>query len=84
MDKKDPNSNVKRKLLKQLPNLQIIKNLIYLVDEDKFKSKRWRYLMPRNKVELTIKELHSKETAGHLGIDNTIEKIKSRTSSGLI
>ena len=34
--------------------------------------------MPRNEVELTIKELHSKETAGHLGIDKTIEKIKSR------
>ena len=34
--------------------------------------------MPRNEVELTIKELHCKETAGHLGIDKTIEKIKSR------
>ena len=78
IDKKDPNTNIKRKLLKQLPNLQIIKDLIYLVDEDKFKNKRYRYLMPRNEVELTIKELNCKETAGQLGIDKTIEKIKSR------
>ena len=34
--------------------------------------------MPRNEVELTIRELHSKETAGHLGIEKTIEKIKQR------
>ena len=34
--------------------------------------------MPRNEVELTIRELHCKEAAGHLGIDKTIEKIKSR------
>ena len=59
-------------------NLKIIKDLIYLVDEDKFKNKRYRYLMPRNEVELTIKELHCKETAGHLGIDKTSEKVKSR------
>ena len=57
--------------------MKIIKNFIYLVDEDKFKNKRYRYLMPRNQIELTMKELHCKETAG-LGIDNTIEKIKSR------
>ena len=36
LDKKDPNAIIKRKLLKQLPNLQIKKDLIYLVDEDKF------------------------------------------------
>ena len=59
LDKKDPSTNIKRKLLKQLPNLQIIKDLIYLVDEDEFKNKRCRYIMPRNEVELTIKELHS-------------------------
>ena len=34
--------------------------------------------MPSNEVKLTIKELHRKETAGHLGTYNTIEKIKSR------
>ena len=34
--------------------------------------------MPRNEFELTMKELHSKETAGILGTDKTIEKIKSR------
>ena len=27
---------IQKKLLKQLPNLKIIKNLTYLVDEDKF------------------------------------------------
>ena len=56
--KKDPNSNIRKKLIKQLPNLQIIKNLIYLVNEDKFNNKRYIYLMPRNEVELAIKELH--------------------------
>ena len=35
-DKRDPNTNIKKKLLKQLPNLKLIKDLIYLVDEDKF------------------------------------------------
>ena len=64
--------------MKLLPSLKIIKDLIYLVDEDKFKNKRYRYLMQRNEVELPIKELHCKETAGHLGIDKTIEKIQSR------
>ena len=82
LDKKDPNSNIKKKLVKQLPNLQIIKIfesiLIYLVGEDRFKNKRYRYRMPRNEVELTMKGLHCKETAGHLGIDKTIEKIRSR------
>ena len=34
--------------------------------------------MPRNEFELTMKELHSKETAGNLGTDKTIEKIKSK------
>ena len=77
-DKKDPNTNIKMKLLRHLSNLHIVKDLIYLVDEDKYKNKRYRYLMPRREVELTIKELHCKETAGHLGIDKTIEKIKSR------
>ena len=37
-----------------------------------------RYDMPRNEIELTMKELHSKETTGHLGTDKTIENIKSR------
>ena len=54
------------------------KNLTYLVDENKFGNKRNRYVIPRSEVELTIKELHCKETAGHLGTDNMIEKIKSR------
>ena len=69
---------IQKKLLKQLPNWKIIKNLICLVDEEKFGNKRNRYVIPRNEVELTIKELHCKETAEHLGTDNTIEKIKSR------
>ena len=56
LDQKVPSTNIKRKLLKQFPNLQIIKDLIYLVDEDKIKNKRCRYLMPRNEVELAIKE----------------------------
>ena len=34
--------------------------------------------MPSNEIQLTINELHCKETAGHLGTDKTIEKIKSR------
>ena len=78
LDKRDPNTNIKKKLRKHMPSLKIIKDLIYLVDEDKFKNKRYRYLMPRNEVELTIKELHCKEAAGHLGIDKTSEKVKSR------
>ena len=44
LDKKGPSTNIKRKLLKHMPNLQIIKDLIYLVDEDKFKNKRCIYL----------------------------------------
>ena len=35
-------------------------------------------VIPRYEVELKIKELHCKETAGHLGTDKTIKKIKSR------
>ena len=58
---------IHKKLLQQLPNLKIIKNLIYLVHDDKFGNKRNRYVMPSNEVQLTIKELHCKETAGHLG-----------------
>ena len=77
INKKDLN-NIQKKLLKYLPNKKIIKNLIYLVDEDKFKNKRHRYLMPRNEIEFTMKELHCKEAAGHLGTDKTTEKIKSR------
>ena len=47
IDKKGLN-NIKKKLLKYLPNMKIIKNLIYLAERDKFKNKRYRYLMPRN------------------------------------
>ena len=47
LDKRDPHTNIKKKLLKQLPNLKIIKDLIYLVDKDKFKNKRYRYPMPQ-------------------------------------
>ena len=34
--------------------------------------------MPKNENNLTMQELHCKETAGHLGTNKTIEKIKSR------
>ena len=71
-------TTVQKKLLKHLPNLQISKDLIYLVDEDKFGNKRNRHVMPSNEVDLKIKELHWKETAGHLGTEKTIKKIKSR------
>ena len=72
------NNNIQKKLLKYLPHFKIIKNLIYLVDEDKHGYERNRYVMPRNEIELTMKELRCKETAKHLGTDKTIEKIKSR------
>ena len=77
MNKKDLN-NIQKKMLKYLPNLKIIKDFIYLVDEDKSGNKRRRFLIPRNEIEITMKELHCKETAGCLGTDKTIEKIKSR------
>ena len=32
----------------------------------------------KNEIKLTIQEMHCEETAGHLGTDKTIEKIKSR------
>ena len=69
---------MQKKLLKHLPNLKIVKNLIYLVDDDKFKNKRQRYLIQRNEIELTIKEPYCKKTAGQLGTDKMIDKIKSR------
>ena len=75
INKRDLN-NKQKQLLKYLPNLTIIKNLIYLVDGDKFGNMRQRYLIPRNEIELTIKELYL-ETAGHLWTDKTIEQIKS-------
>ena len=67
-----------KKLLRYLPGLRIMKDLIYFVDEDKFGNERYRYVMPKNEINRTIQELHCKETAGHLGTDKTIEKIKSR------
>ena len=67
-----------KKSLKQLPKSRIIKSLIYLVDENKFGNKRNRYVILSNEVKSTIKELHCKETAVHLGTDKTIEKMKSR------
>ena len=70
--------NVQKKLLKHIKNLRIIKDLIYLLDHDKFGNQTRRYVMPKNEIDLTIAELHSKETAGHLGIDKTLEKVKSR------
>ena len=67
-----------KKLLRYLPGFKIMKDLIYFVDEDKFGNERHRYVMPKNEINLTMQELHCKETAGHLGTDKTIEKIKSR------
>ena len=78
INKKELDNNIQRKLLKYLPHLKIIKNLIYLVDEDKYGNKRHRYVMQKKEIELTMKELHCTETAGHLGTDKTIERIKSR------
>ena len=66
-----------KKLLKDIPSFIILKNIIYFVDDDKFGNKRHPYVMPKNETNLTI---HCKETAGHLGTDKTIEKIKSRFS----
>ena len=43
---------VRKKLLKHLLNLKIIKNLIYLVDDEKFGKKRQRYLIPRKKSKV--------------------------------
>ena len=34
--------------------------------------------MPRNEIELAMKNMHCKETTGQLGTDKTIENIKSR------
>ena len=68
----------RKKLLKYLPSFVILKDLIYFVDEDKFKNERYRYVMLKNEQKLTMQELHCKETAGHLGTDKTIERIKSR------
>ena len=55
-----------------------MKGFIYFVDEDKFGNERHRYVMPKNEINLTMQELHCKETAGHLGMDKTIVKINSR------
>ena len=77
LDKNDPNTIIKRKLLKQMSNLQIKKDLIYLVDEDKFKNKRYRYLMPRNEVELTIKELHPKRQQDTSGWTKQSKKLNN-------
>ena len=59
-------------------NLRIIKDLLYLMDHDKFGNQTKRYVMPKNEINLTIAELHNKETAGHLGVDKTLERVKSR------
>ena len=67
-----------KKLQKCLPNFIILKDLIYFVDEDKFGNERHQYVMPKNEHNLTMQELHCEETAGQLGTDKTIEKIKSR------
>ena len=67
-----------KKLLKYISSFRIMKDLIYLVDEDKFGNERYRYVMPKNETNLTMQEVHCKETAGHLDTDKTIEKIKSR------
>ena len=66
------------KLQQCLPNFIIPKDLIYFVDEDKVGNERHRYAMPKNEINSTMQELHCRETAGHLGTDKTIEKIKSR------
>ena len=34
-------------------------------------------MMPKKEIDLKMKELHCKETAGHLWTDKTLEKIKS-------
>ena len=59
INKKDLN-NIQKKLLKLKMSLKVIKNLIYFVDEDKFGNKIQIYVMLRNKIEFTIKELHCK------------------------
>ena len=48
------------------------------MDHDKFGNQTKRYVMPKNEINLTIAELHNKETAGHLGVDKTLERVKSR------
>ena len=44
----------------------------------KFGNDTHRYVMTKNDHNLTMQELHCEETAGQLGTDKTIEKIKSR------
>ena len=68
MNKKDL-CNIRKKFLKHVNNLRIIKDLLYLMDHDKFGNQTKSYVMPKNEINLTIAELHNKETAGHLGVD---------------
>ena len=65
-------------MLKHVKNLRIIKDLLNLMDHDKFGNQTKRYVMPKNEINLTIAELHNTETADHLGIDKTLERVKSR------
>ena len=69
---------IQRKLIKHLPSFKIIKDLIYFMDKDKLGNEQKRYVYPKGEIKSTIQEMHCKETAGHLGTDKTIEKIKSR------
>ena len=48
------------------------------MDHDKFRNQTKMYVMPKNEINLTIAELHNNETAGHLGVDKTLERVKSR------
>ena len=52
------------------------------MDEDKFGNKRHSYIMPLN--ELTIKERHCKETAGHLGTTKRLKKLSEGSFGSLI
>ena len=53
----------------------VLINIIILLEN---KIRLLSSINSKSEIKLTIEEMHCKETAGHLGTDKTIEKIKSR------
>ena len=39
---------------------------------------RWQFVIPSNLRKDILHELHTKETAGHLGVNKTLERVKDR------
>ena len=66
------------KLFKVFPKLVLEKGRVWYLQQSEGSKDKLLFMVPACDISSTITSIHDSETGGHLGIDMTMDKIKSR------